>query len=340
MTYSVYACGSNGKFQLGTGDDKDLDKLTSVFQSEIPIKKISSGGNHTLILLENGQIYSSGDNTFSQCGIDGSFTKTLSVFTNIPLKDKSNWINCSTGYEFSILVNRNQELYSTGNGLKGELGVASNTTRINQLTKLPFSHHSRIKDIQSCMDHTVLLLENGEVYGWGNSRNGKIGEQAQTKVWIPTKINLGYKVESISLARDFTVFFDGSNVQLLGKDKYGIGLKIPSTIQSIHTMWTSLHIIDSNNQIKSFGNDSHGQLTCSTQPHKFDLFAVGSEHGIIKHKERVLSWGWGEHGNCGVRKKNSETFDYFNEIFLENDTEKVINIFGGCATTWITTSKK
>ena len=56
--YKLLACGSNGSYQLGTGNDTDQNTLVEcvfvldgVQTSILPIKpsKISCGGNHTLV---------------------------------------------------------------------------------------------------------------------------------------------------------------------------------------------------------------------------------------------------------------------------------------------------
>lgn len=338
--FYVYSCGSNGRFQLGDGSDEDLNQLKRVFESTVRPVKVVCGGNHTLILLENGDLYAAGDDTFGQCGIDpetiGNNEQRVKAFSRVPRVDNSPWLDCSAGYEYSIFVNGNQQLFSVGFGLKGELGLGEKVGRSTKLTKIDTNFESNIVEVKSCLDHTVILLENHEVYGWGNGRSGKLGEPAQAKIWKPRLIETG-SITHIEVGRDFTALGDTEGkIEILGKDKFNIASKLPQSWKLFKAMWSSLHLIDESNHIISAGNDSHGQLI-PVEDVKFSHFDVGSEHGIITDGQKVKSWGWGEHGNCGINKIDSVTFNYINDLHQFPDTERIIAIKGGCATTWVVT---
>lgn len=339
MVYFVYSCGSNGKFQLGTGDDGDLTELKPVFESEVGIKKIVCGGNHTFILLVNGDLFASGDNAQGQCGVrDGD---TIGTFTEVPKLNGAEWTNCCAGYEFSILVNALHEIYSCGFGPKGELGIGEKVTIAKELSRVSLDLRSDIKEVKSCLDHTILLTEDGSLYGWGNGRSGKLGEPKESKVWLPRRIQLGFKVVQFDVGRDFTIVSTGDNLRLLGKDKFDISGQLLSItdFKDFKTMWSSVHLVNAENNIVSIGNNSHGQLLSNPKV-QFDQFEMGSEHGIILQHGQVVTWGWGEHGNCGINKTDSVTFDYLNVLYkIDPSTEEPVLIKGGCATTWLVTRR-
>lgn len=330
MVYRVFSCGSNGKYQLGTGSDEDLEQLQFVFETVVPVRRIACGGNHTLLLLQNGELYAAGDNSEGQCGIGDAVS--VPNFTRV---NERLWKDCSAGYEYSVLVSPDDEIYTVGFGPKGELGIGEKITRSITLTRVAFQPNSPIVEVRSCLDHNIVRLDNGQLYGWGNGRSSKIGEPAESKVWIPRLISLDYDVCSVDLGRDFTVVSDGTRLNILGKDKYGIVDQINVEADYFKTMWSSLHIVNKQGQITSMGNNSHGQMIPQSQI-GFRMFDVGSEHGIIVQGNKVICWGWGEHGNCGTKKDGSVTFDYFNELkdFAE---DLVVMIKGGCATTWVVT---
>lgn len=326
MIFKVYCCGSNGKYQLGTGTSEDLDSPEFVFESEYEILKIVCGGNHSLILLSNGDLYSVGDNTNGQCGFE-----RLGIVEEFR-KIEGKWKDCSAGYEFSILINYNNDIFSCGFGSKGELGLGKITRSF--LTKLDLVVEEEIISVKSCLDHTVLLVSNGDLYVWGNGRNGKLIE-IENKIYEPKLIKLEFKPSKIEVGRDFTIISDSddpNNIKIFGKDRYGIGLNFPTEFKDYKTMWSSIHFL-LDDKILSIGNNSHGQLI-QDQP-IFEEFEVGSEHGLLLSLNKVYSWGWGEHGNCGKKVNDSTTFPI---SLLFESNEKIVKIQGGCATSWIVTS--
>lgn len=346
--YSIaYACGSNGKHQLGTQHDEDIESLEVVFQSnDAKVKDIVCGGNHTFIILDSGDIYSSGDNNQGQCGLNDREDLHIKGFHKLDRVDGKPWILASAGYEFSILINNDYDIYACGLGLKGELGLGANNTRSFRLTKIPWTSDGRkITDVKSCLDHSIILLEDGSVYGWGNCRNGKLGTQEGNKLWTPTSLNLSQSVKRIETARDFSVLqFVTGDVVLIGKDRYNIKPQLSTLnhqkIKDFKAMWSSLHLLTDDNQLLSIGNNSHSQLLQIPSDIDIQSYELGSEHGLVHTtRNEVLSWGWGEHGNCGINKKDSDSFDYLNVLFQGSDNEKVELIRGGCATTWIVTRK-
>jgi protein ATS1 len=322
--FRVYCCGSNGKYQLGTGSDEDLDELECVFTSEVLISKISSGGNHTLMILSNGDLYATGDNSQGQCGLEDDIIQN---FTIVPQIKGSPWVDCSCGYEFSIMVNAQGQMFASGFGPKGELGLGEGVSRA-RMSVVPFKGLN-LQEIKSCVDHTVIR-SNDMLYGWGNGRNGKLGGN-ENKVWIPTPIT---EAQNFALARDFTVI-DHNGLDIVGKDKFDIAIVLPREYGSFRTMWSSFHYQDPYGKIRSLGNNSHGQMI---PVHKGNprLWTVGSEHGIVVYDDTVQCWGWGEHGNCGAMREGSVTFDYMNALKAFTG-ETIVKVHGGCATTWVVT---
>ncbi|KAK6463410.1 regulator of chromosome condensation 1/beta-lactamase-inhibitor protein II [Scheffersomyces coipomensis] len=369
MTYTLLACGSNGNYQLGINNDIDQNTLqpclfelphnnkpTSILTKSKPIK-ISCGGNHTLILFDNGDIYSCGDNSFGQCGHPLS-QSSYPVFTKIGTQ--SNWKDISCGWEFSMLINRDNQVYVCGRGLKGELGLGNKITQ-SELCLLGLDFDiEEIVDVKSSLDATILRIQNNQLLGWGNCRKGQLGKQLimsnnkpEPIIWNPRKLDFGLEAATnfqFSLGREFSVFYLGGGVKIHGKS---IGLEQASVsnnlseVIDIKTMWSSVHQIvrDKLNhlQIESYGNNSHGQLFPEVQSESItDIvnYAIGSEHGLISTPDSIVySWGWGEHGNCGIQQQTKDaedvTFDYLNLLYKAGNDEKIILLSGGCATSWI-----
>lgn len=350
MLYQILACGSNGKSQLGIGNNEDQNQLQVVkfagFDTLLVNKPVAilCGGNHTIILMENGDAYSSGDNSYGQCGLVG--VEYVSEFTKIP---GSGWVTGSCGWEFSILINKHNEIFACGYGMKGELGLGVETKQCG-LTKVNYTvpNGVSIMEIKSSLNHSVMKMSNGQLVGWGNCRKGQLGrqnimpdsEKLQPVIWEPRTLDFGIDISQpleFAVGRDFTIihFLASHQAQMFGKS---FELEHVSNGSALKSMWSSVHFLvlnDERSSIKSFGNNSHGQHIPAT-PIEIERYEIGSEHGIIlTPKNEVFAWGWGEHGNCGIHKRNDQevTFDYLNPIY--HGQNQVVLLGCGCATTWV-----
>lgn len=158
--------------------------------------KIVAGGNHTLLLLDEG--IRNGDDmvgTLYYAGIqrDGSVQpRSLGIpqskitFQKAHVSASGHQIrNCSAFWEGSVFVNMENEIYTTGLGSKGELGLGENeagkgicdSEGLRILQEFPPDRDlgmSQVVDVASGVDHTVVVLQSGWVWGWGNGRKGQI----------------------------------------------------------------------------------------------------------------------------------------------------------------------
>lgn len=336
--YQLLACGSNGNYQLGINSDEDQDSLKAAFfnidgkiTSDVPGKpvKIAGGGNHTLVILDTGEVFSCGNNEFGQCGLPRA--KSLSIFQKIPGDD---WLDISCGWEFSILVKQNGQVYACGRGLKGELGLGKERLE----SELTYSATvDGFKKIESCMQHTIIQTTSSLV-GWGNSRKGQLGETEDKIMWTPTTLRFGVGCIDFSLGREFTAIQTGKNsIEIFGK----LSIKnIPESIgvARVEAMWSSVHVLLESNVVRSFGNNSHDQLFPDDSSVAVEEYAIGSEHGLVKSGNIVYAWGWSEHGNCGTSNVSDKvTFGYLNKLYA--GSAKVVLIGAGCATSWVMVEK-
>lgn len=361
--YKVLACGSNGNFQLGISNDEDQDTLQSViFRHEDGSKtnyicsrpvKICSGGNHTFILTNTGMLYSAGDNTYGQCAHPININSThILEFT--PVGGNNKWKDVSCGWEFSILMNDSDDIYVCGVGLKGELGLGNKITR-SELVKASFHLPSKVVNLKSSINHTIVKLDNGDLYGWGNCRKGQLGNQEMETVnkrlkprsiiWEPELLlfeEIG--LQEYDLGRDCTVILNKNHqIKIYGKGEESYDCD--ENVIDLKSMWSSNHYLveDQNHSltIKSRGNNSHGQLFPNSQV-DVSKYEIGSEHGLVLTKQNtVYAWGWGEHGNCGIHTasinendiEEKVTFGYLNCLYKGSDP--VVLLGAGCATSWL-----
>ena len=244
-----------------------------------------------------------------------------------------------------MIVDEGDNVLSHGKGFKGELGTGAIDQSFWQRVPIYPPVGSCIVDLASGVGHTVVVLSNGEAYGWGNGRKGQIGEPAEI-VKSPRMIqNLDFPVKRAVCGREFT-YFVGEAVEgrheILGSDKWNVKSNAPSTAPDwaeIGASWGSIFVLKADGKIVSWGRNDHGQLASPGLP-EIKHMAVGSEHVLaLTNAGAVLSWGWGEHGNCGPDTDEAgDVRDKWNEILVECDSHaEIVGVGAGCATSFVWT---
>ena len=347
----LYAFGSNGSGQLGLFDRSDKAApepciFSLGYPNEDPVS-IAAGGNHTLLLLPSGRVLSAGSNERSQRGQVDALKTVGFQSINFPGGEHhfEQFKACSATWEASMLVTSTNAVYTFGSGSKGELGHGQFITETppRQLPNFP-PMNSTIVNISSCMGHTVVVLSNGEVYGWGNGRKGQLGQPTGI-VWSPRKLHhVPFEAVQAVCGKDFTYIVGppgtGQHI-LLGPDKWSIRSSAPNHVRGwkeVGASWGNIFVLLDDDTLISWGRNDHGQKPAGTLP-KLSKIAAGSEHCLaLTHEGKVLAWGWGEHGNCGSSTESEgDLKNPWNEVVVRDGHGAYIRGIGaGCATSWIT----
>ncbi|KAK8138238.1 RCC1/BLIP-II protein [Apiospora sp. TS-2023a] len=367
----LFALGSNGSGQLGIGHKEDVSVPKPVFfhcePPSDPIVKIAAGGNHTIILAESGRAYWSGDSSKGACGVTTISTADNAQFEDLVLVESETLgpiahIACT--WDSTTCVVRDEQgkarkVYSCGTGEQGQLGLeARGIVEPTLIPNFP-PEGTEVMHLAGGMAHIVAVLDNGEVYGWGNGRKGQLGQAvvlddgappAPIINFAPCKIGnssgLDFKVVNAVCGQYTTCLFGESTegrVLVLGPDKWGLKSKAPSTTpkwNAVDGSWGDVFVLGEDGTLTAWGRDEHGQLPPPNLP-KVTRFVAGSEHSVaVTESNEVISWGWGEHGNCGPQTDGPSGVvkGRWNVIasggFLPEGSQ-ITAIGAGCATSWI-----
>ncbi|OJJ46703.1 hypothetical protein ASPZODRAFT_132825 [Penicilliopsis zonata CBS 506.65] len=247
-----------------------------------------------------------------------------------------------------------------GSGSKGELGLGS-SMQVSSPTLIPLfpPRGTRIVHLSSGMGHSVAVLSNGEVYGWGAARKGQLGERLRREktVWSPSKIedveDIGVIGGEATCGREFTVIARKLSLDstmdfcILGSadNRWNI-LDAPKEIisgyRSIAASWHGVYVHLQNRTLVAWGRNDRGQLPPRDLPPP-EQVAVGSEHALaLLGDGTVVAFGWGEHGNCGPETdaRGNVAGRYIRiPIDLENGSV-VSGVGAGCATSWIIAKRR
>lgn len=356
---TLFALGSNSSGQLGIGHKEDVSvpKPVLVHEDADPaVVSVVVGGNHTLLLSFSGDLFWAGDSTSGACGrVSPSQRAAAPQFQRLKLAESTDedfkvGLVAAT-WEATVLSRldaqgRNTSVYNFGVGTKGELGLGELIIRTPAPSRVPNfpPDGAEVVDLAACMGHVVAVLDNGDVYGWGNGRKGQLGAP-EAVVSSPRKIaGVDFKVSRAVCGKDFTLLVGGAGdtrVLFLGSDKWGIKDSLPGTAEDwkdVRASWGNVYALKTDGALEGWGRNDHGQMTPPDLP-RIDKIAVGSEHVLALDGEgNVLTWGWGEHGNCGPTKDNGDVKGRWNVIANSKYLPpgcKITGIGAGCATSWI-----
>lgn len=365
--FSVLACGSNSCGQLGIGHKDDVNTLHPVLfhksgediSPDIKVSKVVAGGNHSLLLTDSGNVYWAGDSpaeykssedelllfsefdfgiAISEAAAGGGKPPSRVSFAAGTLKASIFVIEDATGQT---------RVWSYGAGHKGELGLGENKSVAKSLAAIDDfpPPGTKIVDLSTSLYHVVVVLDNGEVWGWGAGRKGQLGNPPEAVFWFPRRIlGVPFPVFRAVCGREFTCFLGGpesDNIFILGSDKDGIQSKAPpnGTLgpwKDVGASWHNIYVLKLDGTILGWGKNNLGQLP---PPHLTGVvqISVGSEHAVaLDNNGAVTAWGWGKHGECGP---GGDGRGHHNVIASTEDLptsgSKIIGIGAGWATSWV-----
>ncbi|KAI4173133.1 MAG: hypothetical protein LQ346_008466 [Caloplaca aetnensis] len=349
----LYAFGSNACGQLGIGHENDTSTpqpchVLDGWQWPAPIDRIRGGGSHTLVLLESGDLFASGLLSDGRTGLKSS-ENSVAKFHKVPVTalGGSQVKLCAALWEASIVVTTNDEVYAFGLGPKGELGAGEGVHGISHRLDRFWPREEHIVDLASGPSHAIVILSNGDVYGWGNGRKGQLGQPAEI-VWKPRKIvGLDFPVVRAVCGQEFSYLVskndEGYHV-VLGSDKWRVRLDAPAPIlgwEHLSASWGSIFVTDSSGELHAWGRNDHGQLGPGHYPGPLEYVAAGSEHALaLTSYDNVVAWGWGEHGNCGPDlDAQGDVKGWSNGIKPDTfgKASKPMGLAAGCATSFVWT---
>ena len=359
MPFRILALGSNGSGQLGIGHSNDISETEQCIfdgsekaddDEDEEVTKVVGGGNHTLVLTSKGRVWAAGRNDDGRCGgLSTTTTNKLQTFRRV--ETVGGVVTHVAGtWEASMLVVDKLVVLSCGTGFKGELGHGPEVTKSPVLKPAGCCDEvwmpgTEVVDIVAGVNHVLVLTYDGEVFGWGASRKGQLGDEMKSDkvVWVPRKIEIPFSVRQIAAGRDFSYMVGCNNEQvLLGDAKhFAGGTNLPLGEGEgegvLYSGWSNIYY-HSTSGVYGVGRNDRGQLGPPNSP-PLKHFGAGSEHCVsYTHDDKVVAWGWGEHGNCGrpAHDEKGDMIDTYSSIPVSLQSgESVSHVAAGCATSFI-----
>ncbi|KAL4997009.1 regulator of chromosome condensation 1/beta-lactamase-inhibitor protein II [Aspergillus recurvatus] len=382
MTPELFAFGSNGSGQLGIGHNEDVSMPEKCifeddfsFQNSVSglsaqpsnstVSRIVAGGNHTLVLLNDGRVYIAGwgQPVFKRVFVTDAETGTEhGLFKGVAATWEASVVVASAASESQ--AGCSDVVFVLGSGTKGELGLGAGVTEAQtngvRIPNFP-PQGVKVRSVAGGMGHVVVICSDGSVYGWGTARKGQLGSKLASEkiVWEPRRIGLEgigveFAVSDAVCGREFTVLCGDKakgEFVILGpssgspaeKDRWGIRTENPASegvkgYFGIHASWHGVYVHREDQSICAWGRNDRGQLPPGDLGKAREV-AVGSEHCLaLLDDDRgrgVVAFGWGEHGNCGAKTDTQGNVKGACAWISLPEGVEVVGVGAGCATSWI-----
>jgi alpha-tubulin suppressor-like RCC1 family protein len=343
---TAYSWGSNNAGQLGNGIIPfRVLPVTVKMPQGITVQSISCGAFHTIALLNNGQMYAWGQNTYGQLG-DGSTVNRyipVPVDINVSQVREYKFAAIAAGIEHSVALTEEGEVFTWGRGWAGQLGEGTTNDRLRP-TQIVQSYGmffgELVKSIAAGGSNTAALTDKGRVYIWGSNQYGQLCNGAQTNGLLPTQVKqlLNHYVIAISVGDSFvlaltkegTIFSWGANncgqlgIGTIVASAIPVMVQLPVDIKAAKIAAGGYHalMLTNTGQLYAWGYGSYGQLgigSAATELNPVALnmtrfrysvtgIAAGRSHSMaILQDGGIYAWGAGDVGQLGY----GETSDQF-----------------------------
>lgn len=149
------------------------------------IMQMSEGKDHLLLLGKSGNVYSYGQNMYGQLGDNETIPREEGITTVVKVRDESgalvyleNIVEVSAGEEYGVAVTNTGKVYTWGVNRYQTLGFSNelNAGGIEEsgvaILKEDIQDTERVT---AGVVHTSVYKEDGNVYTWGQGKEGNLG---------------------------------------------------------------------------------------------------------------------------------------------------------------------
>jgi alpha-tubulin suppressor-like RCC1 family protein len=329
LNFFLIGCGGGGG-----GNESNEDSVT--------ISKIAAGYEHSLVLADDGKVYSAGLNSAGQLGLGNDYNK--SSFTKVTSLSGVSAI--AAGFGHSLALTNSGEVYATGHNNKGQLGLGNNDNE-NNFTEVTLPTSANIIAIAAGDYHSLVLANDGKVYATGSNSDGRLGignndnKNSFTEVTLPVGTNVidiaAGSDYSFILTSDGKVYATGSN----SDGQIGLGnqpnknsftevtLPVGANVIDIATGYGHSLVLTSDGKVYATGYNGMGQLGLGYSAGNKDSFTevtlptganitgvvAGRYHSFaLDSNGSVYATGRDHYGQLGL--KNGSNEHDFTEVTL------------------------
>ncbi len=189
--------GDNTQGQLGDGSRTDQPGPTPV-GSATDWRSVSAGRTTTCGVRGNGTLWCAGSNSDRQFGVD----TPSSSQTMIQVNSDTDWLLVSTGDRHTCALKETGELFCSGWNLDGEIGIGSNSTWVDQFTRVGGQTDWTL--VTAGDGHTCGLRGIGQLWCWGENSSDQLGDPNLRDSSVPAQIGTDQNWDYLDAGRYYT----------------------------------------------------------------------------------------------------------------------------------------
>jgi len=183
---TLWTWGRNSLGELGVNNTTDRSTPVTTLLGGNNWKSVDCGDQHTAAIKTDGTLWTWGDNSFGQLGVNNSINRSTPVTT---LLGGNNWKSVSGGNFHTTSIKTDGTLWTWGDNSNGQLGVNDTTRRSTPVTTLLGG--TNWKSVASGSNHTTALKTDGTLWSWGLNNFGQLGVNDTTNRNTPVTTLLG-----------------------------------------------------------------------------------------------------------------------------------------------------
>jgi alpha-tubulin suppressor-like RCC1 family protein len=303
---TIYGCGDDGGGALGTEIGNFITNSSLVQMMNTTGKtpaSVTSGDQHTIVLMTDGTIFGCGRNLEGQLGNgNNNSVGTIVGMTSIGGRTP---VSISCGGFFTIVLMSDGTIYGTGANGSGQLGNG-NTSNRNTLGLMNLPGGKTPVAISAGTDHTLVLMSDGTIFGTGANGSGQLGNgnttSSNTLVLMTNSTGKTPAVIYAASANSFVLMTDGTI--------FGTGANASGQLGRGNTTSSNTLV----------------QMTNSTGKTPIDLYCGLNFEVVLMSDRTIFGVGINNYGQLGIGNTTNQS----NLIQMTNNTGRTpISILAG-----------
>ena len=166
----LWCWGRNRRGQCGRPGDPVSTPTTTPGLGKV--RDLAAGAGHSLVITEDGRLYSFGDNAVGQLGLGRFNNGANRTPAQVGLQD--DWTAVRAGGGFSLAIKRDGSLWSWDFNNRGQLGLDDT---VNRDSPQPVTSSTAVgwRSVTGGWRHAIGIRADGTTWTWGLDANGQLG---------------------------------------------------------------------------------------------------------------------------------------------------------------------